>query len=85
MPEAEATDKIEACHEAFLEWRKLCHEDRALYLKKIGQTLRDNTDEWICVWFYSALLCILHQTPEKIAQYRQLTWAPLAIESIYEY
>ncbi|OJA05915.1 NAD-dependent succinate-semialdehyde dehydrogenase [Halomonas sp. QHL1] len=45
MTEKEATDRLEACHAAFLEWRKLGHQERAPYLKKIGQKLRDNADE----------------------------------------
>ena len=45
MSEQEATDRIEACHAAFLKWRELSHKDRAPYLGKIGQTLRDNADE----------------------------------------
>ncbi len=45
MTEKEATDRLEACHVAFLEWRKLYHEDRAPYLTKIAQKLRDKADE----------------------------------------
>ena len=45
MTEQEATDRLEACHAAFLEWRELTHQDRAAYLEKIGQTLRANADE----------------------------------------
>ena len=45
MTEAEATDRVEACHAAFLEWRKLSHQDRAPYLTKIAQKLRDNAVE----------------------------------------
>ncbi|MEA1053091.1 NAD-dependent succinate-semialdehyde dehydrogenase [Lamprobacter modestohalophilus] len=45
MTEKEATDRLEACHAAFLQWRELTHQDRAPYLEKIGQTLRDNADE----------------------------------------
>ncbi|WP_412051608.1 aldehyde dehydrogenase family protein [Hoeflea sp. Naph1] len=45
MSEAEATQRLEACHAAFLEWRKLSHSDRAPYLRKIAQKLRDNADE----------------------------------------
>ncbi|MGM0637429.1 MAG: NAD-dependent succinate-semialdehyde dehydrogenase [Pseudomonadota bacterium] len=45
MSEKEATDRLEACHAAFLEWRELTHQERAPYLVKIGQTLRDNADE----------------------------------------
>ncbi|MFO7705111.1 MAG: NAD-dependent succinate-semialdehyde dehydrogenase [Halopseudomonas sp.] len=45
MTEQAATDRLEACHAAFLQWRELTHQDRAPYLKKIGQTLRDHADE----------------------------------------
>jgi succinate-semialdehyde dehydrogenase/glutarate-semialdehyde dehydrogenase len=45
MTEQEATDRIEACHTAFLEWRKLTHQERAPFLTKIGQKLREHGDE----------------------------------------
>ncbi|GGA28456.1 NAD-dependent succinate-semialdehyde dehydrogenase [Neptunicoccus cionae] len=45
MSESEAVDRLEASHTAFLEWRKLSHKDRAPYLEKIAQKLRDNADE----------------------------------------
>ena len=45
MTEKEAMDRVEACHAAFLEWRKLTHQERAPYLAKIAQKLRDNADE----------------------------------------
>lgn len=45
MTEQEASDRVEACHAAFLEWRKLTHDERAPYLTRIGQTLRDHADE----------------------------------------
>lgn len=45
MTEAEATERLEACHAAFLKWRDLSHRDRAPYLTKIGEKLRDNADE----------------------------------------
>jgi len=45
MSEAEAIDRLEACHAAFLEWRKLSHTERAPYLNKIADKLRDNADE----------------------------------------
>lgn len=45
MSEAEATEKLEACHDAFLEWRKLSHEERGTHLTNIAQKLRDNADE----------------------------------------
>lgn len=45
MTEEQAKERLDACHAAFLEWRELSHQQRAPYLKKIGQTLRDNADE----------------------------------------
>ncbi|SFR66498.1 succinate-semialdehyde dehydrogenase / glutarate-semialdehyde dehydrogenase [Marinobacter daqiaonensis] len=45
MTEKQATERLEACHRAFLEWRELTHQERAPYLRKIGQKLRDNADE----------------------------------------
>ncbi len=45
MTEQEATDRIEACHAAYLKWRQLSHQERAPYLTKIAQKLRDNADE----------------------------------------
>ena len=45
MSEAAAIDRVEACHAAFLEWRELSHAERAPYLSRIAQALRDNADE----------------------------------------
>ncbi|WP_340236867.1 NAD-dependent succinate-semialdehyde dehydrogenase [Sulfitobacter pontiacus] len=45
MSEAEAIQRVEACHDAHLEWRKLSHKERASYLTKIAAKLRDNADE----------------------------------------
>lgn len=45
MTEKQAIDRLESCHAAFLQWRGLTHQQRAPYLKKIGQKLRDNADE----------------------------------------
>ena len=45
MTEQQATERLEASHAAFLQWRKLTHHERAPYLRKIGQTLRDHADE----------------------------------------
>ena len=44
MTERQATDRIEACHAAFMEWRNLSHQERAPYLTRIAQKLRDNAD-----------------------------------------
>ena len=45
MSEQEATAKLEAANAAFLEWRHLSHAERAPYLTKIAQKLRDNADD----------------------------------------
>ncbi|PVA05294.1 NAD-dependent succinate-semialdehyde dehydrogenase [Thalassorhabdomicrobium marinisediminis] len=45
MSVEDAGKAVEACHEAFLEWRKTSFEDRAKHLKNIAQALRDNVDE----------------------------------------
>ena len=45
MTEGEATERLEACHAAFLKWRELTHRDRIPYLRKIGQKLRDHAEE----------------------------------------
>lgn len=45
MTQKEATERLEKCHDAFLEWRKLSHSKRAPYLTKIAQKLRDHADE----------------------------------------
>ena len=44
MTEKEATDRVEACQAAFLEWRKLTHHERAPFLTKIGHSLREHAD-----------------------------------------
>ena len=45
MSEQEATERVEACHDAFLKWREVPRKDRATYLTKIAQKLRDNVEE----------------------------------------
>lgn len=45
MSEAEAIQRVEACHDAHLEWRKLSHKERAPYLTKIAAKLRENADK----------------------------------------
>ena len=45
MTKEEAMDRVEACHAAFLEWRKLSHHERAPFLTKIGQKLREHAEE----------------------------------------
>lgn len=43
--EQKAVDQVEACHAAFLEWRKLTPHERVPFLTSIGQTLRKHADE----------------------------------------
>lgn len=38
--------KVDACHQAFGEWKKRGLEDRAEVLKGVGQALRDNKEEF---------------------------------------
>lgn len=45
MNEAIAFEKLEACHEAFLEWRTKTHEERAPFLRDIASALRSNADD----------------------------------------
>jgi succinate-semialdehyde dehydrogenase/glutarate-semialdehyde dehydrogenase len=45
MSESEAIGRVEACHAAFLEWRKLSHRERAPFLNKIAAKLRENADD----------------------------------------
>ena len=44
MASEDAFKKVEASHAAFLRWRKLSHEQRASYLRKIADALRENSD-----------------------------------------
>lgn len=44
MGEPEAFGVIEAAHAAFLQWREKSHEERARYLRKIAEVLRENAD-----------------------------------------
>ena len=45
MTESEAFAAIEACHEAFLDWREMSHKDRAPYLRAIAEKLRENEQD----------------------------------------
>ncbi|MGP6086316.1 NAD-dependent succinate-semialdehyde dehydrogenase [Antarctobacter jejuensis] len=45
MNEAQAFDAVEACHQAFLQWRELSHAERAGYLRKMAEKLRENSEE----------------------------------------
>jgi len=44
MSREDAFEKVEACHEAFMEWRTRTHEERAPFLKDLADALRDNTE-----------------------------------------
>ena len=45
MSEAEAIQKVEACHVAFLDWRRKTHTERARYLRDIATALRTHSDD----------------------------------------
>ena len=46
MSEQEVFAKIDNAHEAFLDWRRKSHEERAPYLRKIAGVLRDNSERF---------------------------------------
>lgn len=43
--EAEAIQKVEACHVAFLDWRTKTHGERAVYLRNIATALSARSDD----------------------------------------
>lgn len=45
MSSKEMEDAIESCHEAFLEWKKKSPEERASYIKKVGESLKNHKEE----------------------------------------
>ncbi len=45
MDKSTAIAKVEACHAAFQDWRSLTHADRAPYLTKIANALRNHADD----------------------------------------
>jgi len=45
MTQEEAVEKLEAAHEAFLDWRTKTHEERAPILMRIAERLRAHSDE----------------------------------------
>lgn len=45
LDDAELENRIQACHDAFRDWRLKSHEERGEVLKAIGQGLRDRKDE----------------------------------------
>lgn len=46
MSADQAFEKVEAAHSAFEDWRQKSHEERAPYLRKIAQALRDHSDDF---------------------------------------
>ena len=44
MSAEQAFEKVEKCHSAFLDWRGKTHAERAPYLRKIAEGLRENSD-----------------------------------------
>ncbi|CAM3331149.1 NAD-dependent succinate-semialdehyde dehydrogenase [Aequorivita lipolytica] len=44
MTDKEADEAVKECHEAFMDWRLVSHEERGKILKAIGKELRDNVD-----------------------------------------
>ena len=45
LSKEDAFAKVEACHEAFTQWKLRSLEDRASVIKQLGQGLRDNEEE----------------------------------------
>jgi succinate-semialdehyde dehydrogenase/glutarate-semialdehyde dehydrogenase len=45
MDADEAFEIIEAAHEAFRDWKKISHEERAPHLRKVAKALREKSDE----------------------------------------
>ena len=45
MSNDEVNNIVEASHQAFLEWRKTCHEERAKVINSIGETLMKYKEE----------------------------------------
>ena len=45
LDDAELENRIQACHDAFRDWRLKSHKERGKVLKAIGQGLRDRKDE----------------------------------------
>ena len=46
MSKDAAFEKVEACHAAFLQWRKKTHEARAPYIRAIAGALRDKAEDF---------------------------------------
>ncbi|MEB8388053.1 NAD-dependent succinate-semialdehyde dehydrogenase [Rhodobacteraceae bacterium KMM 6894] len=45
MTQEDAVQRLEAAHEAFLDWRTKTHEERGAYLTRIAEVLRAHSDE----------------------------------------
>lgn len=45
MSDAEASEAVENCHQAFLDWRLKSHAERAKVITAIGKKLRERKDE----------------------------------------
>lgn len=45
MTDDEASQAVNECHEAFLDWRTKSLQERAEHIKKVGETLADNKDK----------------------------------------
>ncbi len=45
MSDDEVNSRIEACHDAFLDWRRKTHKERGKVLKGIGEQLRNRKEE----------------------------------------
>jgi len=46
MSKEAAVEKLDASHDAFLEWRELSHKDRGAHLRNIAAELRDNSERF---------------------------------------
>ncbi|MCP9199999.1 NAD-dependent succinate-semialdehyde dehydrogenase [Gramella sp. GC03-9] len=47
MSDQEMNDAVQACHDAFLEWKSKPAKDRAAVIKKIGEKLTERKDEFV--------------------------------------
>ncbi|MDX1463819.1 MAG: aldehyde dehydrogenase family protein, partial [Marinirhabdus sp.] len=46
MTDAEVEDAIDACHEAFLDWRMKSLDERGMVIQKIGEGLMERREEF---------------------------------------
>ncbi|MDQ7918071.1 NAD-dependent succinate-semialdehyde dehydrogenase [Mesonia sp. MT50] len=47
MTSKETEDAVQSCHNAFLEWKKNTPQQRASYIKKVGEALQNHRDELV--------------------------------------